>query len=240
MPPKFSSQDYERRDLAILRHAAEYEVVLNAVVSVLFFCGKQAGHVIRRLCDLGDVELFARSLPGSISYARLTKSGCARIGISDKNARPLSGHALTQAIAVLVYCVLGTYRRVRLTPSDMKNLLGSEAPHANITHVLVSKEEFGHFAVLRVVFAGGSIQETKKQIAKLIDNSQTNAALRDAMSGTPSYGFLLLCSTETRKAAVEAAFVKTDLGEQALLVFGVGPGVDELPAYLKSLKGGRP
>lgn len=240
MPPTFSSQDYERRDLAILRHAAEYDVVLNAVVSVLFFCGKQAGHVIRRLCDLGNAELFARSLPGSISYARLTKSGCARIGISEKNARPLSGHALSQAIAVLVYCVLGTHRRVRLTPSDMKNLLAREVPHANITHVLISKEELGHYAVLRVVFAGGSIQETKKQLGKLIESSQANAALRDAMAGKASYGFLLLCQTQTRKVALETAISKTDLGEQTLLVFDVGPGVDELPAYLKSLKGGRP
>lgn len=239
MPPKLSSQNYEKRDLAILRHAAEYGVVLNAAVSALLFRGKQAGHVVRRLCDLGDLELFARALPGSVTYARLTKSGCARLAISDKNARPLSGHALSQAIAVLVYCVLGTYRRLRLTPTDMKNLLGSEAPHANITHVLISKEELGHFAVPRVVFAGGSIQEIKKQLVKLIDNSKENSTLRDAMADTPSFGYLLLCPNASRKAALETAISKTDLAEQALLVFGVGPGVDELPAYLKSLKGGQ-
>lgn len=239
MPNSIAPADkFEARDLAILRHAADDGVILNATVSKLFFSGREPGHVIRKIADGGDLEVFPRALPGSLSYARLTKSGCIRISVSERLARPLSGHALGQAISIACYSVLGKYRRVRLTAAEMQSLFGDKAPHANIAHVLLSKSELSHLAVMRVVFAQGAIQEIKKQLGKLIESANENPVLLDAMKGKGSYGFLLLCPTETKRAALLEALNKTDLLSRALVLVDVGPGVEELPAYLKALKRG--
>lgn len=237
MPTSVPADRFEARDLAILRHAADYGVILNATVSRLFFSGKEPGHVIRKIADGGDLEIFPRALPGSLSYARLTKSGCVRISVSEKLSRPLSGHALSQALALACYCVLGRFRRHRLKAAEMESLFGEAAPHASIAHVVVSKPELPHMAVLRVVSVGGSLPETKKQLGKLIEAASENPALRDAMRGNGSYGFLLLCPTESTKAALWEAIKKTDLHARSLVLVEVGPGVEELPAYLKALKG---
>lgn len=232
-----ANDKFEERDLAILRHAKDYGLVLHAVISRLYFSGKQSGHIVRRLGDDGYLELFQRALPGSITYARLNKSGCARLGVSEKYARPVSGHLLSQSVSLVVYCKLGPFRRVRIRHEELKRLFGEGAPHANVPHVLLSKEELSHHAVLRVVFAGGSLLETKKQLRRLIDESLANTTLAEAMRPAASYGFLLLSPTVTHKVALEKALAKSRLLDEALLVLDVGPGVEELPAFLKSLKG---
>lgn len=237
MPTSSTPSDrFEARDLAILRHAAEYGVVLTAVLAKLFFKGKQAGHVVRKLADAGFLEMFSRALPGSITYARLSKRGCLRIGVSEKLSQLLSGHALNQAIAIVCYCVLGTYRRRRLTPMEMKELFGPDCPHANITHVLLSPEELSQYAVMRVVYCGHTLSETKKQLLRLIEESSGNKTLREAMAGVSSYGFLCLCPTQAQQKALAEALAKTEALCDALVRVEVGPGVEELAGYLKGLK----
>lgn len=229
--------DYERRDRLILRHVALYGVLLNAAVSKLFFSGKQAGQIIRRLADEGLLELFARSLPGGITYAKLTKSGCIRIGAAEKRSRPLSGHALQQAIAILCYCILGSHRRHRLTHAEMKRLYGERAPAANIPHVLLSPAEFGRHIVLRVHFAAGTALDTIKQVKRHLDDIQRNPTLADASGPDGSYGFLLLAPTEASSQSLLQAVERHALREQTIISVAVAPNVDGLAAYLRAMKG---
>jgi hypothetical protein len=229
---------FERRDFAILRHTADYGVALNAVLSRLFFAGKQCGQIVRRLADDGDLELFPRALPGGISYARLTKSGCARIGVSEKLSRPLSGHALSQAISIACYCGLASRRRYRLRHVDLKALYGDKlAPPANVPHVLVSSAELGQLATLRVHFATGTAHETMKQLKRRIEDAEKNPAFKDALGPDGSYGFLLLSPTEAGKRALEQALARSALHEETLVVAEMAPGAEQLAAFLRSLKG---
>src|SRR4051812_3081868 len=50
-PPPSPSERFAKRDSAILRHIALYGVGLSAVVSRLFFGGKQSGHVLKRFAS---------------------------------------------------------------------------------------------------------------------------------------------------------------------------------------------
>jgi len=239
MSPHTSLPDkFERRDFAVLRHTADYGVALNAILSRLFFSEKQCGQIVRRLADEGDLELFPRALPGGISYARLTKSGCARIGVSEKLSRPLSGHALSQAIAIACYCGLAAHRRYRLRHGELKALYGDKlAPPANVPHVLVSAAELGRLATLRVHFATGTAHETMKQLKRRVEEAEKNPAFQDALGPAGSYGFLLLSPTEAGKRALEQAISRSGLDQEMLAIAEAAPGAEQLAAFLRSLKG---
>lgn len=229
---------YERRDFAILRHTADFGVALNAIVSRLFFAGKQCGQIVRRLADEGDLELFPRALPGGISYARLTKSGCARIGVSEKLSRPLSGHALSQAIAIACCCGLGAYRRYRLRHVELKALFGDKlAPPPNVPHVLISSAELGRLAILRVHFATGTTHETMKQVKRRVEEAANNPAFQGALGPQGSYGFLLLSPTDAGKRALEQAVARSELCQDTLVVTEAAPGAEQLASFLRSMKG---
>lgn len=233
-----AADNYERRDLAILRHVALYGVMLNASIAKLFFADKQAGQITRRLADEGFLELYPRALPGGITYARLTKSGCVKVGVSEKLSRPLSGHALSQAIAIVCYCTLGLHRRHRLLHAELKRLYGEHAPPPNVPHVLVPDAELGRQAVLRVHFATGTVLETMKQLKRHIDDSEHNAGLADAIGPKGSYGFLLLAPTEAGKNALLQAIERQELRDRAFIAAEFAPGAEGLAAFLRGVKGG--
>lgn len=241
MPPTRSStaaDNYERRDLAILRHVALYGVMLNAPIARLFFAGKQAGQITRRLADEGFLELFPRALPGGITYARLTKSGCVKVGVSEKLSRPLSGHALSQAIAIVCYATLGLHLRHRLLHVELKRLYGAHAPPPNVPHMLLSEAELGRHAVLRVHFATGTALETMKLLKRHIEDSERNAGLADAIGPNGSYGFLLLAPTEAGTKALLLAIERQELSDRALISVEFAPGVEGLAPFLRVKKGG--
>lgn len=232
-----AADSYERRDCLILRHAAQYGIALNAVLSARYFSGKQSGQITRRLADEGFLELFPRALPGGITYARLTKSGCVKVGVSEKLARPLSGHALSQAIALACYSTLGAHRRHRLLHAELKRLYGDHVPPANVPHVLLSDAELGRHAVLRVHFATGTALETMKQLKRHIEDSEHNASLIDAIGPNGSYGFLLLAPTEAGRNALLQAIERQDIQRRALISVEFAPGVDGLAPFLRGKKG---
>ena len=236
----FSADNYERRDQAILRHTALYGVMLNAVISKRFFAGKQAGQITRRLADDGFLELSPRSLPGGITHGRLTKSGCVKIGVSEKLSRPLSGHALSQAIALACYSTLGAYRRHRLLHTELKRLYGEHAPPPNVPHVLIAEAELERHAVLRVHFATGTALETMKQLNRHIEQSEQNAGFTDAIGPHGCYGFLLLTPTEAGKNALLHSIERQELRDRALIAVEVSPGAEGLAPFLRAKKGGAP
>lgn len=238
LTPSASGPDrYQQRDLLILKFTAAYGVVLNAAVSRLFFHGKQAGHVIRRLADEGYLQLFPRTLPGGVTYGGLTRTGCARIGVSEKLSRPWSGYALNQALALVCYCTLGPFRRHRLKHADLKGLLADRAPPPNAPHVLLPEAELGRHAMLRVHFAAGTVHETKKQLRRRIDEAERNPALTASLGPDGSYGFLLLAPTETGKRSLDQAIQRSGLRNSSLIVVEASPGAEELAAFLRRAKG---
>ncbi len=187
---------------------------------------------------MGLLELLVRALIGGITHGRLTKSGCVKIGVSEKLSRPLSGHALSQAIAVLCYCTLGLHRRHRLLHAELKRLYGHHAPPPNVPHVLVSDAELGRYAVLRVHFATGTAMETLKQLKRHIEDSEQNVGLTDAIGPHGSYGFLLLTPTEAGKNALLQAIERQELRDRALISVEFSPGAEGLAPFLRQQKRG--
>jgi len=108
MPPSASAR-FANRDKAVLRHVSLYGLGLPAVVSRVFFGGKQAGHVLTRFAtDSGPLVGYPRSLPGGLSYYRLSTKGVSLLSVSKDKAEPLGESALDMAIGIVFFLLHGT------------------------------------------------------------------------------------------------------------------------------------
>jgi hypothetical protein len=231
---KISQASYRLRDEALLRHLANYGVLLNAVASELFFSGKPCNHIVRKLTESQAIVSYLRTIPGGISYARLSAASCRRLGLPESHAMEIRGTVLDSSIALVCYCCLATHRRYRLQRDDLISLCGKkDAPLQNTFHILTSPEELGRVCLMRVLVTTGSQGQTLKQLKKYAAAAYAHPALAAWLGPAGDYGFCVLAPTPQAKVALDAAIKRSGLRESLLIEVGWGPNAASLASYLR-------
>lgn len=220
-----------RRDTALISHIGLYGLSIHASLSELFFEGKQAGHVLKRLADGGLVTLHERTIPGGITYARLTATGCTVAGVPKTRSRPL-GPGLDLAIAILYFSTLDGHRRYRVEHSDMFPFFGEDAtPMQNIAHI--ASDELSTPCIFRVYHATGATSEIVHRLRTVIAKIEENSKIRAWML-TRHYGLAVLGQFRPKVEILRQATDRSGLSHQLPIVFGLGPTAETLN---KSLRG---
>ncbi len=228
--PTANTSAYERRDALLLRHVALYRLTLPAIVRSAFFGGKEPGHVLKRLCDLGQLLAHLRSLPGGLTYYLLTPSGCALANAPKERAESFQGAAFELALGVLTFCFLGRVRRYRLEPTEVETALGCTQP-PNVPFVVT--DELGSPCVLRIVQgATGTPQQLVRQLGELADKLADRPDLERRLA-TGELGFGVLAPTAQKCLAIEKAASQSRVGKELTIVVDVGATAESVALLLK-------
>lgn len=229
--PNPNAAQYEKRDALIVRHLALYRLTLPAIIRQVFFGGKEPGHVLKRLCDLGQLLAHLRSLPGGLTYYTLTPLGCGLANVSESRAEPFQGATFELSLGALSYCFQGRARRHLLTTAEAEAHLG--APQAPQVPWVVS-EELGEPCLLRLVEVGGV---TPHKLVGKLDNLAAKLAqapeLHRRLLGR-ELGFGVLVPTPDKCPAYERALESSRLSRELVTVVDVGATTQTLSSILKS------
>jgi hypothetical protein len=231
-----SVQKLHPRDLAILRHVALYRVGLYATISKLFFDGKAAGHILKKLDEeLGLIEVHRRAI-GKLSYVTLRAKGAALLGCPKERGR-VEASALDLALGLSLYCCMGSVRRYRLEHAELKSVFESGSkghlalPPQNVAHVAV--QEGAQPKVLRVYQSQTSVENSLVQLRTHLERAASSAALKPyVLSG--DYGFLCLGTHPEKVGALKAAAADTRLESDGAFSFGLGPDQSTVNEALRS------
>lgn len=230
MPPSPSTR-FAKRDRAILEHVSLYGIGLPAVVSRLFFGGKQSGHVLKRFSgESGPLESFPRALPGGLSYVRLSVRGASELSAPKDRAEPLGAASLDQAIGIAFFCCLGDNRRYRIDRKELLPIFGNETPPGNVVHIL--SVESGAEVIYRIYQAQGSIPHTIQRLREHIAQATLTPAIKPFLE-TGLYGMAVLSPTSEKLRPLTEAIRRHEIERQAPLLLGVGPTAATLAAELR-------
>src|SRR5258707_478558 len=120
------------RDENILKHIGKYGLSIRAVIEKLFFGCATCDHVINRLIKEKRI-VSDPSIPGGVSYYRLSLGEARARTVPDHRARPKRGAALRQALRILWFCCMWDKKRNRLerkrVAENFGNGPGSGKPH---------------------------------------------------------------------------------------------------------------
>jgi len=229
-------QAYVRRDEAVVRHVLGYGVTLLEVVVRLFFAGKTAGHILKRLDeDAKLLERHQRALPGGITYVTPRVAACTKYGGPAERASALGDAARNLALGVVFFSCLSQHRRHKLDHRDLVKLFGADAPPASAVHVVSEPAEFGQPTLLRVYQAErdarAAVQHVRSVFEKTRDNKTLGAWLR-----AHNYGFAVLGITAPATRALEREITKSRLDRECPVVVGLGPTAETIAEALRDRK----
>jgi hypothetical protein len=113
------------RDERILNHIGLYRLSLRAVLSKVFFGGKEAAckDVLKRLRDDKLIK-SVKGLPDKLKYYQLTRRAALLRGVPENRAVKFGPQAFPEALAVLWFCCMGKRERRRLESDRIEQLLG--------------------------------------------------------------------------------------------------------------------
>src|SRR5262249_23624932 len=129
--------DRNQQNLALLRQAALYGLVLNEIAREEIYQGKQFDGVFKSE-PWGNYfdwhhKKNGRALGGLVSYATPTPAGLALVG-SNKDRANNSNAAISQRLPVYWLCHAGPSRRYLVPQADAEKFLG-EIPN-NVSFVI--------------------------------------------------------------------------------------------------------
>ena len=228
-----TAAEYSARDLAICRFAYRYGVVLNCLVNLAIFYGKECGHVLRRLTDRNWLESHPQVLPGGLSFFRLTSQGGKQIGFELK-PKKLGAVALDSAIATAFFAVIDAGRgvRQRVTPKELAAI--NKALPGNVPHVLTT--EFEEPAILRVQLAAqGKTKDVKKKAADFFKKSRADDRLAPWLQ-SKQLGLTIVGHTPERVAELKRVFESDERFYEERIVVGLGPTAETLARCLRTLR----
>jgi hypothetical protein len=230
-----SSTRYAERDKAVLRHIALYGIGLPAVISRVFMASKQAGHVLNRFAESsGPLVRFPRSLPGGLSYYRLSGRGVALLSTPKDRAEPLGEVALDLAIGVSFFCCMGPSRRYRVERKELLPFFGDrDTPQGNVPHVL--SDESGEAILYRVYQAQGADSHTVQRVREHVAATRATPSIKPFLENG-LYGFAILVPTSEKLKPIETAIRRHDLQALAPIVVGVGPTASTLAQELRKVR----
>lgn len=227
-----ASAEHERRDKAICRHAVRYHIALPATVGELFFDGKQGGHILRKLADLGSLQAKQRALPKGLTYYLPSPQLCREHSVpKERGERGLRESALDFAIAVDWFCAMQEARRFRLETWEACELLGRSIS-TNVVHVLTEETDCAGPCLLRVYHATCGPSTAVKAIRQQVEKAAADSVLR-TWSAARQYGYAVLCPTSDAVAATRRAFERSGLHETAEIIVGLGPVAASLHAAIR-------
>jgi hypothetical protein len=235
MPPSPSAR-FAARDMSVLRHVALYGIGLPAIVSRLFFSGKQSGHVLNRFSEAsGPLIRYPRSLPSGLSYYRLSQKGVGLLSVSKDKAEPLGATALDLQIGIAFFCCLGSSRRHRVERRDLLPIFGErDAPQGNVAHIL--SDESGHGSVIyRVYQAQGGAAQAIQKTREHIQSAQAAPTLRLWLE-SGLYGMAILAPTSDKAKHLADQVRRRDLENLCPILIGVGPTAATLALELRGLR----
>lgn len=230
-PTRRKAAEYRDRDLAVLRFAFRFGVVVNATLSQTILVGKEAGNVMRRFGDRNWLSLHTAAIPGGITYGTITAQGAKEIGKSLK-PKPLGTVALDTYLAVSYYCTLADagVRRYRLSRAEIRALdlrLATNVPH------VVSKE-FEAPCVLRVQMAAAGKPATIRQ--KVVERFEQWTADKRTAAWVlaQDLGVLLLGHTPDRVNQLKQVIGSEKRLAGYHVVVGLGPTSETLASTLRA------
>jgi len=235
-PPRRKAAEYRERDLAVLRNAYRYGIVMNATVSAAILAGKEAGHVLRRFGDRNWLSMHSAAIPGGVSYGTLTAQGGKEIGVQLK-PKPLGAVALDTALAVAYYCTVagGTVRRYRLLGAEVRKI--AAALPVNVPHVVT--EELAEPVVLRVQQAAtGKMSAVRTKALSTLEKlaAETSCA---SLIRSRLLGLVVLGHTPERVNQLQKAVNSDSLLSDYRVVVGLGPTAETLAKCLRAGKKGK-
>ncbi len=232
---KFTPEQYERRHRRLLEHAYRYKVLLPLVVRIRYGEGSPLAHPLKELAKHGFLTGFLRALQGGFSYYILGPKGAERLGVSREKAAPLSGSALSVAIATVFFCIVGRSRRYLLAWNEATQLFKTSVP-GNVAFVM-SDELAGEAKVFRVVHAASSdAADTVRHLRTLIDQASRHPVISDWLAAQ-QYGFAVLGTTKLEVAALEKVIERSGLRSHAPIICDLGPDAENYAAAAKEWEG---
>jgi hypothetical protein len=220
------------RDIASLRLLARYRILFYKAWSVGIFGvpGKTVGAAASDLAKKGFLKIHNRELPGNITYVTPTeKTAQAITAMPLDRASPKGQIALTQAVAVLYFCVLDTQPRHRLEPIEVGPLVENLKFSPNVIHV--ASAELGTPCVYRVLLTKDAqhIQRELSAEQRALDKSKK---LQHCVHDR-TYGWALLAPTRAAVEAITRQVAAGKLGRDIPLIVGLGPTTETLSQALK-------
>jgi hypothetical protein len=231
---------YSESDRLILSFTARYAAVPYCVLEKLI--GRSCGQAVKKLSepiayDTRYMPMLKRHVKAlgtggrKHSYVQLSAAGCRKFGVSEKRAEPFGTAALNLHLAISYFCVLGEHRRHRVMREELFSHLGDDTPRANVPHVLATKEELEHPAILRVYHALSPIGTCIKHLQSLVTDLKRKPLLSRWVSDR-DYGLAVLCTTRANLKAMQAAISKSGLEKQICIVTDLGPTAETISHIL--------
>ena len=205
------------RDARVLDHIALYGLSVRVILARLFFAGRSPANVLQRLCTTGRLQ--ARGLRGGpLRYYQLSPTEAARRGLPHR-ALPMGTRALTEALAVLWFCVADEPRRYRLERPELTSLLGATPPHG--PHVL---EPGDPARVTRCYVPGPQTRPAVvvKTLTRAIDATQGVPGLASWV-GHRLYGFAVLTDAPPRQELLARALTRAALPAAVRVAYAPAP-----------------
>ena len=226
-PLKNTTRRLTGRDHKILDHVMRYRLTTIEVLGRAVLPGLSPNAVLKvvnRLCRTGYLEKYTLLHP--VKYFVLGDASVNSFGVDASRSNALGPQSLPMEYAVLLYAVLGSRQRRRLTPAEVQAKcpwLGT--PLANAPHCI---DEQGVLELVRVDLGGPADHVARKCFADLGERSR----LRDFLTMVARHEFRLVVITATKQkaAAVRQALDRHGLPNDLLLHFSVLPQLLSLTA----------
>ena len=119
------------RDTQVLRDIGRNRGQVRALLEQRYFSGSGADRVLQRLADQGRLNVLKNAIPGGLSWYQLTEAEARRQGLPEPSP-PKQRTVLRKNLAIAWCTAMGPCRRLRLIPSECRQLSGDEsliAPH---------------------------------------------------------------------------------------------------------------
>lgn len=217
------------RDELILKHIGKYGLSIRAVIEKLFFGGATSDHVVSRLVKEGRI-VTSNSIPGGLSYYRLSLSEARARGVPEHRARPKKGAALRLALQVLWFCCMSDKNRNRLERKKVGEAFGngdgSGKPHCG-------ESEGEHSLVYRIYAPGPNSRDD--YLLKCLRSDAEKGLERDELRSwieARAFSFAILVETPERKERLKRMISKTGPYKVWIHV-EVVPGLTTLASVLR-------
>jgi hypothetical protein len=237
--------DYAKGNERIVRYVCEHTAVPYCVLDHHFFDGKSCGNTVARLSkpnplDAASVALLKphrHAYKGRQSYVQPTAAACRMFGVSEKRSEPLGFAALSQHTGINFFSEMGPYPRYRVTRREQVPLLGKATPRDNVPHVLVTPEEIGHYALLRVYQAVSDVRRSIRHLERLAEEISGHPIIGQLVA-TREYGLAVLATTPRNLPAMRSAIDEAKLDAEICVVCDLGPTAETLCEALHARREG--
>jgi len=189
----------EERDIAILKHIADYRVSMPTVVKKLFFDGQRSAYspVMDRLRNTEKVVQSHRVLRGGRSYHQLSRKGASLLGLPESYARPLGRKSVIQHLSILSFCAMGSRPRTYIKdPNDLSNFFAGAVPLGE--HCLEQDRDEYRLYQIYVPEEGMHRKNLFKAVRERYERASALPAVNSWIEER-KYAFAILVTTETRR-----------------------------------------